>query len=290
MERAIKDLCQRAEPDFLEEVSAGIHLIIESVNELCSASQKLRKTRSHRSGRILQNLAKEEADKVLILVDSVRCPREKREERSRTLGYFYNHLAKGIYVEICNWKPANFAEVADGVQPMRRQYYLDGPTGIDWIFPNRIVQKREDDLYVGYVRNDSEDGGSGECYWKTQNVADSIDETLPFLHRHTPQAIGLVRALHETNATKPEGLAIVADVWRSIDIRPDMRFTELEELNHCTLKMMKERGVLGEASDDACTTVRRLWTFPLWPLDLRECKVKKEELLEIQRQWSPECH
>lgn len=288
MERAIKNLCQLSDKDFFEEISTGIDLIIQSVRELHSASRRLRETDSHRAARVLRNLAEEEASKALILVDAVRCPTDRQEEKSRTLGYFYNHLAKGIYAEVAKWKPADFAEISNGIQSLRKQYYLDGPSGIDWIFPSRIIQSREDNLYVGYVRSGMEDGGTGECYWSGPNFADQVDKTLPFLRRCTPPMIVLAQALHETNATKPDGLAIVASVWRSANLRRDLRFTELEKLNYKTLETMEHEGLLSAVPRDACATVRRLWMFPLWPLDLSMHKVKKNDLRELQHFESPE--
>lgn len=99
MERAIKSLCQLPDTNLFDEIATGVDLIIESVRELYSASHGLRETDSHRAARVLRNLAEEEALKVLILVDAVRCPLDRQEEKSRALGYFYDHLAKGIYAE-----------------------------------------------------------------------------------------------------------------------------------------------------------------------------------------------
>lgn len=165
---------------------------------------------------------------------------------------------------------------------------MDGPTGIDWIFPNRIIQNREDHLYVGYVRSGTEDGGKGECYWSGPNFADQVDKTLPFLGRYTPPAISLAQALHSTNATKPDGLAIIASIWQSAELRWDLRFTELEELNYSTLVMMENKGLLNAVPSEACATVHRRWMFPLWLLDLSMYKIKKNDLREIQHLESSE--
>ena len=40
--------------------------------------------------------------------------------RARTLGYFYDHLAKGIYAEACNWDLPRFA--AEGAHARDRDF------------------------------------------------------------------------------------------------------------------------------------------------------------------------
>ena len=151
MERAIKKLQQLSSAKLFEEVAAGIGHIERVVDGLMAAAQDLAEGGRRYPARIFRNLAEEEAAKILILLDAVRCPRARQKERSRTLSYFYNHLAKGIYVEVSGWKPADFKEVRKGVDSLRASHYLDGPTDVDWIFPNDITQRREDDLYVGYL-------------------------------------------------------------------------------------------------------------------------------------------
>ncbi|MCZ6760324.1 MAG: AbiV family abortive infection protein [Gemmatimonadetes bacterium] len=281
MERAIKDLCQLPDARFFEEVATGIGHVVEVVERLDPAAHKLSEVGDHHPARILGNLAEEEAAKVLILVDAVRCPRSKQAERSRTLGYFYDHLAKGIYTQVCHWRSMDLAHVTRGIEQERVEHYLDGPNGVDWIFPNRITQEREDDLYVSYVRDDSDEEGQGERYWSCPH-----NENL--LGHFTPPVINVARALHQVGATAPAGLAVVADVWQPVEVRPEMRFHELEQLNWRTLEVLEERGLLADAPGEVRRVIRDRWPFPLWPLDLGLRKVEKERLRDVQRQWSPE--
>ncbi len=285
MERAIKDLCQLSDANLFEEVATGIGHVVEVVGRLDPAAHKLSEAGDHHPARILGNLAEEEAAKVLILVDAVRCPRSKQAERSRTLGYFYEHLAKGIYAKVCNWRPADFAEVERGVKRERVEYYLDGPNDVDWIFPNRITQQREDELYVGYVRDDSDEEGQGERYWVCPRNDDLFDDLFGY---RTPPIIDVARALHRVGATAPAALTVVAEVWRAVEVRSEMGFDELERLNWRTLEALEELGLLAAAPGEFHAVIRRRWPFPLWPLDLQVRKVKKERLREAQRRWSPE--
>ena len=284
MERAIKDLCRLSDTDLFEEVAVGIGHVMDAVDELDAAIRKLHEVEHHSPAHMIENLATEEAAKVLILIDAVRCPRNKPNERSQTLGHFYNHLAKGIYAEVCNWRPADFAEVKRNIDLQRREYYLDGPNDVDWIFPNSITQKREDSLYVGYLRDDTEEGGQGERYWAPPMGA-NIGTVLRYI---TPAVITLVRALHQVKATTPEGLSVLAEVWRPVDVCAEMSRVELMGLNLWTLKALNNRDLLAPAPPEIYGVIRNNWIFPLWPLDLQILKVKKETLREVRRQWSPD--
>ncbi len=281
MERAIKDLCQLPDARLFEEVATGIGHVVKVVGRLDTATHSLSEAGDHHAARILGNLAEEEAAKVLILLDAVRCPRKRQIERSRVLGYFHDHLAKGLYAEVCHWRPIDFAEVARGVEHERVQHYLDGPNDVDWIFPNRIIQSRVDDMYVGYVRDDSEAAGHGKRYW-------TCPDNEGLFRYWTPQSISVTRALDQVGATTPAGLAIVAEVWRPVEVRPETRFDELERLNWRTIEVLEERGQLAAAPDDVYAVIRDRWPFPLWPLDLRMKQVERESLREVQRRWTPE--
>jgi hypothetical protein len=293
MESAINRLGQLKGPDLFREVSAGIGHVLELVDELDAAVRRLLQTTEadrpsilgNRPAKVLQNLAQEEAAKVLILLDTVRCPRARHEERTRTLGYFSQHVAKGIYAEVCNLRAVDFKEVARHVESERRAYYLDGPNDVDFICPNWINWRREAALYVDYVCDEDEEG-EGECYWTSPS-----QEPLVF----TPAILKMVRALDATGATTPKGLAVIHEVWRQVVVRPSMDFEELRRLNAHTLEVLKERGLLAPASDALYGRIVHAWPFPLWPLDLRvtplsreDRKAKKKRLREVQQAWTPE--
>lgn len=280
MERAIKGLGSTPDKEFFKEVAAGIELILENVERFDAAAHKLTNAGDHHPARILGNLAEEEAAKVLILMDAVRCPRNKQPERDRTLGYFYDHLAKGIYADVCNWRPVNFAEMIRGIERERVEFYLDGPNDVDWIFPNQITQHREDELYVSYVCDDSDQAGQGDCYWLSPRTDD-------LFHYRTASVIDVTKALHLVGATKPASLAIVADIWRVAELLPETRSNVLEDLNFQTLQALNEQGFLLPDLKEEYATIQRRWPFPLWPVDLRVLKVKKENLRDVRRQWVP---
>ena len=259
MERAIKDLCRLSDSALFEEVAVGIEHVVNAVNGVDAAAHELSKAGHHHPARVLGNLAEEEAAKVLILVDAVRCPRRKQKEMSRTLGYFYMHLAKGIYADVGTWRPADYKEVMNGVEVERCSHFLDGPNDMDWIYPNSITQKREDDLYVGYIREDGGEGGQGKCHWAPPRVDDPIDTTLGY---RTPAVICLARALHEVKATTPAGLSLVAEVWRPVEVHAEMGFGEFERLNRRTLEALKDRDLLTRPPDEVYEVVLERLDIP----------------------------
>ncbi len=235
---------------------------------------------------MLGSIAEEEAAKALILIDFVRCPRSLTVERSRQLGYFYDHLAKGIYAEYCSWRPVNFDEVIRHVNISRQAFYLDGPMDVDWIFNNNILSRREDRLYVNYVGDDE-----GNYSWQRPHT------TYSGVGYHRGAVIEIATALEAMGVTSPEGLALVAEIWREVKVGPELTYGELTALNLRTLDLLRERGLAKDAPDNVYAHIRDRWPFPLYPLDLSldppawdrgAQKERIEELRRIQQSYSPE--
>jgi AbiV family abortive infection protein len=181
--RAIRDLVQLPDKYFFSEVSAGLEHVFHNAARIERDAILLAEQKRSRGSRILMGIAEEEMAKFLILLDAVRCPRVPPESFSQQLSRFNDHLAKGIYAEACNWRPGSLGQLAEYVDDSRQQYYLDGPTGADWIFRNRIIEQRERTIYVDYVDTDE-----GHCW--TPPYAGDEDIILVYspavisLHKH----------------------------------------------------------------------------------------------------------
>lgn len=67
-----KRLCQLPAPDRLALIAEGLPIILESAQGFWKASQQL--SELPREANVLEGFAEEEAAKVLILMDVVRCP------------------------------------------------------------------------------------------------------------------------------------------------------------------------------------------------------------------------
>ncbi len=277
MRRAIKDLCQFDDDRFFKEVEEGISRILENVERLDAAAHKLSAGNDNQSAQILGGLAKEEAAKVFVLLDVVRCPSDKPKKRARTLGYFYNHLAKGIYAALCSWSLANFDEVIQQVDQERERFYLDGPSNFDWIFPNQITILREIIHYVDYVCDDTEETETspGERYWQSPSAVSIV-------RYHTPRIICLAKALHRINATSAGGLSVIARIWREFEPRRETSTYDLMKLNALTVKTLEDQNLFVTDGQEDRSLICERWMFPLWPLDLRIKDIEKADLLQIR--------
>ena len=89
--RAIKELAKRSDDKLFPEIAKGLTLCLENAQRLFVQSEALGKARYSQGYQILRNIAEEEASKVLILLDAVRCPRVKLVNH---LEKFKSHLAR----------------------------------------------------------------------------------------------------------------------------------------------------------------------------------------------------
>ena len=278
MRRAIGDLVQLPDNRFFEEISKGIGHIVEYADSLDSLGGRLVDIGEYRGAKTVRSLAEEEAAKVLILVDAVRCPPSEKKHRSRTLMGYYDHLAKHIYSEACWWRSADFAEVQRGIARERLPYYLDGPNDVDWIFPNSAKAERERSMYVDYVQDITKP--HGERYWVSPLPDHEPGRSAP----STPTSLVTAKALHHARVTTPAGLSIVADIWRSFQPKPSTTFPELSRKIRETLECVIERELTLDSDLHAvASTVISHWPFPLWSLDLTIAKAPTPEELRQYR-------
>ena len=152
MKRAITELTRYPDDRVFQVVAEGIACITENATSLDGSAARLHRAADFRASKILQGFAEEEAAKVLILIDFVRCPAVP-ERRAQTLKHFYGHVAKRIYALACTYpRIATFDELCNLVEEESRPVHLDGPNWVDWIVPNSISWERQQALYVDYVQ------------------------------------------------------------------------------------------------------------------------------------------
>jgi AbiV family abortive infection protein len=100
--RAIQDLAQLSDAVLYTELAQGLGLCAANAKRIADDCLLLAGDKRARGAEILRIAAEEEATKVLILLDAIRCPRSRLPtEFSRQLQYFNDHLAKGIYAQYC---------------------------------------------------------------------------------------------------------------------------------------------------------------------------------------------
>ncbi len=274
--KAIRDLAQLSDAELFRVVAEGLELISKNAARLEQDARVLYDQERPQGYRALLGHAKEEAAKVLILLDAVRCPRQPSDIFTRQLGAFDRHLAKGVYAESYGWRPATFGDIDRWTKQLRRQFYLDGPEGVDWISRNSVLDERESGIYVDYVARDE-----GHCW-----VAPFPNTTIVALHYFSPRVLHVVSALEEVGCFDAKALEIIAATWRPLSLTPEFHCEELRALNRKTLATMEANGLLRPAADETHATVIDEWLFPLYSLDLAtEIPVNKDELRARQADW-----
>ena len=275
MKSAVLDLAGLSDDRLFEEMADGIPLIVANAENLEKVARGLFDAREYQASEIMRGFAEEEAAKVLILLDAVRCP---TGSRGAVLKCFYKHLPKRIYALTCTFpKISSFGELSGLVARERQPYYLDGPNDVDWIFANSITTERERTIYVDYVRDVTE--ALGDRGWSAPDGGGGHVGSY-----RSPDAVELARALCDAGVASKEGLAVVAETWRGLVPAEDMSRDELRERIAGTLTKLVEDGV---AAPDEFSVGRIFssWSFPLWSFGLNDSSRSKtlEELREERR-------
>lgn len=267
--RAVAEFAQRSDPDFFAEIAVGMRLTTANALGLWRDFTVMHRAGRRQGAEILSAFVEEEAAKFFILLDAVRCPKTSRHF-GRQLRYFYDHLAKGIYALHYLYSPADFAEVQRYVASHREEYYLDGPEGFEWIFRNQILERREENIYVNYVRTDD---GSGWISPRRRLIVD------PW--RTQPETLALARTMCRMGFATPESLATVAEIWRPFEVEDSATWGAIHQKNEETLNALDRRGLL--KSGEGVERVLDRWSFPLYSLDLQTDGTRVQDLIDHRR-------
>lgn len=275
---AIQALAELDDDDLFEKLAEGIQLLSDNLNRLDTAARQVSDAGDGASASVLRHFATEEAAKVLILLDVVRCPLTEQQARERVLGRWTNHLWKGIYAAACAWSPVDFDEVRRHVEHEFEWYYLDGPFEVDWIFPNQIVTARERLVYVDYVRDLTQDPQKADEWWTSPDTTFSRHPTNP--------CVLTVQALCKMGVGTVGGLSIIAELWRRVVPELDLHRTDVGGYIQMTANRLYDVGIV---SQDWMNESRRHdvlnWPFPLWSLEPKPAqrKARLESLREERR-------
>jgi len=275
--KAIKDLNQLSDSDLVDQVSEGLGLIFDHIHSIEADVRFLAEQNKKCGFNILESALKEESAKFLILLDAIRCQRVPPDNFTKQLGRFNDHLAKGIYSLVYNYRPVNFGEIKKAIERECHEYYLDGPNDFDWIFRNEILQMREEHIYVDYIESD------GDHLWLTPKRYYHPEMYVSTFYL-MPAVFEVASALWHAGCTKPAALLSIANTWRPIQISDGFHWGELRELNIKTLEDLEKRNLLNTQEEDIFPTIIDKWLFPLHSLDIRVIRVDKERLREVRDQ------
>lgn len=263
----------------IKVVSEGLDLLVENVISINESLQILQKIETIRGYKILRQISEEEAAKFLILIDYIRCPSKQSEWQSRQLKYFYDHFVRCLYLEYCSTRPASWKEVCDWIETKRQSKYLDGPLGVEWIFRNELIDRREREIYVDYIEMDNKN------IWTSPKEYEDIDFKPWELKSDITHLIIL---MWKCGFTKYEALKEIKDEWAKFNLNPNTHWREIRVKNLNTIKKLSTREIIPkETNESEISEILDRWYFPLYSLDLKEKEVDEKDLEEIQRRWRP---
>ena len=273
---AITNLGNQKPEHFRRDVALGIDNLVSNIRRLDASAQRASDDGDEPTASLLGSFADEEAAKVLILIDAVRCPKSETKARASTVKRWSNHLWKGIYTRACDWRPVNLSEAASYIEQEMQPFYLDGPLGVDWIFRNEIISERERQIYVDLVEDVTETWKeSQEPYW-----TEPQDFTSSLSGYRTSMCVEVALALHAHGIASERGLEHVAAIWQPIDpwsIDSSDLFANIKE----TLSAVRldSEAVAVQEEDLPSPSPLANWPFPLWSIPEPQ-EAKSSEFLD----------
>jgi len=272
--KSIKNLCQLNKSEFVASISVGLGKIFESCEALHRSSCLLFEKGEYRTGKILKILGNEEAAKFFILLDAIQCPPEQKENLARQLEKFNEHLAKGLYSKLFEWKPDKYGTLKHYVSGELEGHYLVNAGGFSWIFRNNILDQRDSAIYVDYIQIDD--------YWhKWQDPRPEyyvLDGVVSY-----NSVIEMVRAFYYTGVIEVEALNEYAKYWRDFEFSDETKYGEFKRGNEAFLSILDEKGMLKEAPEICYQTIKDEYPFPLYKEEMKVRKVSLKSLKDRQR-------
>jgi hypothetical protein len=279
VQRNLGVLCNLDANKRLHLLAEGMPILLASARSFWAAASAI--PEMPREAEVLRGFAAEEAAKILILVDLVRCPHKLVPSRIKAMvGWFYDHLARLLYAEAQSWKPITVGELRTYIDSERRSHYVDGFAG-EYIMPNSTVFNREAAMYADVLRYcDSEPS------W---NDPLSHLNPHPVLRAFKPQALRVAEALDALGLLTLEGLTLIAEVWSTIEFSDERNHTDWERLAQRTVERAIDSGLPSEAAkQEHLSILGRGWQAPMYHLDLRRLDVPLDQLKreQVAAMWS----
>ena len=269
--RQLYKICNMKYEAAFELLSQGLSILFESAQD-CFDSANLLKNKP-RSRAVLMGQAGEEATKILMLLDAIRCPKKRLSKEARKIcASFYNHVSRLAYDEVLSLRPLSMKDLRDYIKPNLESHYLDGNHG-EYIYPNMRIHNRESALYGDVIIVDD----------RAPTWTSPLDPKL-YRYSRTPDSLMLCQSLNQFGLLSESGAKIIADVWGKYDFTDALGHKESDACIQETLERAKKQKLpLPTASDDDVRTLYRFWQFPMYDLDLRPVNRSLEDLREEQR-------
>lgn len=259
-------------------IAEGLPVLLRSADGLYAAASSI--IDRPRIREILEGHAAEEAAKILILLDYVRCPLSLSNYAQRTLRAFYDHGARLTYGAACGWRPSTVNELRTYVDRERASHYIEGSVG-EFILPNSQLFRREARLYADLTRNDD-----GSFEWNDPERLLSLERAwlMP------PRALHVARSLERLGAFSVNGLALIHKIWAAKPFVGPEHAMESDGLIEVTLEALIKAKVVGEEATDAdVRVICGSWQLPVYAIDTQVVDVPLAELHAAQERelWAP---
>ena len=191
-------------------IAEGLPAIAEHVAVLTADAALLRESGRHRSAKVIELLADEQAGLAMMLFDIVRAEKIANDRLAALQRRFYDHRARAIYVAAYEARLDDLVEAQRHVDSYRDRRYLDGPNDVDWIMYNELDHHRESSLYVDLVA-DSEN--RFELRW--QSPRHSVYAETTSMSQRPSRAVTLLLALDAIGVTSLAGVEATKAAWTS---------------------------------------------------------------------------
>lgn len=257
----------------LDLIAEGLPIIAASAHSFWDAA--LRLELGSRERNVLEGFAEEEATKILILIDMVRCPAKVVATRAGAImKTFYDHLGRMIYAEAQHWSASDIAELRGYVDEERKGHYLEGYVG-EYIVPNAMRYRREARMYADIEVYENE-----EPQWS----APRGDGGTKGLFGGPPPFLALIDAMELLGMFSRPGVQIIHDVWDAVEFGDDAHVDDSDRLKRTMLeRLLQAKLIPEEAEDEHVRQIYRSWQMPMYALEFSEVAVPLEEL-EAQRE------
>jgi hypothetical protein len=220
---------------------------------------------------VLEGFAKEEAAKILILMDAVRCSPSRVASKIQLITKrFYDHQARLIYAQVAEWWSKDVARMRIAVEPLRKTHYLEGNMG-EYILPNSTIYQRESKIYA-----DIEVYEDGLPIWNAPRGFTSR-------FHHVPAALSVCEAMSALGMFTLGGLRAISEVWGQEFFTEAESIRDAERLTKAVLERLIAEGLpSADASQDHVDALYRHWPLPMYDVDLTPIPVMLDDLKNEQ--------
>lgn len=263
-------LCQMRHQDRLAFVAEGLPILLASARGFQDAASRLHD--SPREEDVLLSFADEEAAKVLILMDIVRCPpAQVNQNMGKLMRWFYDHLARLVYAKATSWKPMSVHQLQHYLERECEELTLEGFAG-EYILPGGPVHERESALYADIQSNDN-----GELSWHEPRTRPSL------FGPGKSDALRLADAMQRLGMLSLDGLRIIASVWSGTRFTGEQTPHAAKALTRAMLEEIEAAGLIPDSADNGdVIMLQDRWQLPMYELQITPTVQTLEELREAQ--------